>query len=178
MRESGVFVRPVDVFPGLVVDVGAGSGWESLNSAVGLRVWICRTDPFIDEFCANAVLTMHRVEAVLDPGEVFAMLVDQQVLGVPGCREVHRSLVAASEGPGAVGSLVMAINHELGTIDGVSTARIMTNEEETLIAQLTVTALRDSPVERDGVWLTVRAAAVDHRGVAPTVQERGVADVR
>lgn len=178
MRESGVGVHPVDVFPGLVLDVGAGSGWESLNSAVGIRVWICRTDPFIDEFCANAVLTMHRVEAVLHPNEAFEMLVDQQVLGVPGCREVHRGLMAATEGPGVVGGLATSITHERGTVDGLSRSRIVTTEQETLIAQLTVTTLRDSPVERDGVWLTVQAAAVNHRGVAPTVQERGVADVR
>lgn len=177
MQESGVVVRPVDVFPGLVVEVGAGSGWESLNSAKGIRVWICRSDPCIEEFCANAVLTMHRVEAVLDPGEVFGMLVDQQVLGVPGCRDVHRGLVSASEGPGAVGSLAMEITHERGTVDGLSTSRIVTTEQETHIAQLTVMTLRDSPVDRDGVWLTVQAVAVDRHGVAPTDQTRGFSDV-
>jgi hypothetical protein len=170
MQESGVVVRPVDVFPGLIIDVGAGSGWESLNSAVGLRVWICRADPFIDEFCANAVLTMHRVEAVLHPSEVFGMLVDQQVLGVPGCREVRRSLVSASEGPGAVGSLAMEITHERGTVVSLSTARLVTTEQEMHIAQLTVTTLRDSPVDRDGVWLTVRT------GVPPD-RVREVSDV-
>jgi hypothetical protein len=166
LQESGVVARPVDVFPGLVVDVGARPGWEAWNSSVGVRVWICRTDPFIDEFCANAVLTMHRVAAVLNPAEVFGMLVDQQVLGVPGCRAVQQGQLAATEGPGVVGSLAMEITRERGTIDGLSTTRIVTTEQETLIAQLTVMALRDSPVDRDGVWLTVRAAAVDYRGVA------------
>ncbi|KAA0102479.1 hypothetical protein CIW49_01165 [Mycolicibacterium sp. P1-18] len=113
------------------------------------------------------MLTMHRVEAVLRPAELFGMLVDQQVLGVPGCRAVQQALVAATEGPGVVGSLVMEIAGERGTIDGLSTTRIVPTEQETLIAQLTVMALRDSPVDRDGVWLTVRAAAAaDYRGVA------------
>ncbi|WP_233165260.1 hypothetical protein [Mycobacterium sp. AT1] len=170
MQESGVGVHPADVLPGLVVDVGAQPGWTLLNSAVGFRVWICRTDPCFDEFCANAVLTMHRVEAVLDAGEVFGMLVDQQVQGVPGCREVQRGLVAATEGPGVIGSLDMEIVHERGVIDGSSRSRIVTAGEETLIAQLTVTALRRSPMERDGVWLTVRT------GVPPD-RVREVSDV-
>lgn len=44
------------------------------------------------------MLTMHRVEAVLDCGEVFAMLADQQLQSVPGCRERSRQLTAAEEG--------------------------------------------------------------------------------
>ncbi|OPX07853.1 hypothetical protein B1790_21930 [Mycobacterium sp. AT1] len=116
------------------------------------------------------MLTMHRVEAVLDAGEVFGMLVDQQVQGVPGCREVQRGLVAATEGPGVIGSLDMEIVHERGVIDGSSRSRIVTAGEETLIAQLTVTALRRSPMERDGVWLTVRT------GVPPD-RVREVSDV-
>lgn len=48
----------------------------------------------------------------------------------------------------------MQITHELGAIESVSRSRIITAEEETLIAQLTMTVLRDSPVERANIWLS------------------------
>jgi hypothetical protein len=78
---------------------------------------------------------------------------------VPGCHELHRDLAAATERAGVAGALAMQITHELGTIDSVSRTRIITTEQETLIAQLTVTALHDSPVDRSNVWLTVRMDA-------------------
>nr|WP_231986743.1 hypothetical protein [Mycobacterium sp. 852002-40037_SCH5390672] len=149
-------MSPVDRFAGFVVEVGVPPGWEPFDSAVGARVWACRIDPCIDVFCANAVLTMHRVEARLDAGEVFAMLVEQQLQSVPGCSELHRELAAATEGPGVAALLAMQIAHELGTVDSASQSRIITAEQETLIAQLTVTALHDSPVDRAGIWLTAR----------------------
>lgn len=177
VRESGVSVSPVDRFVGFVVEVGVPPGWEPFDSAVGVRVWVCRSDPFIDVFCANAVLTMHRVEAPLDPGEAFAMLVEQQVQSVPDCHELRCEHAAATEGAGIVGLLAMQIAHELGTVDSVSRSRIITAEQETLIAQLTVTALHDSPVDRAHVWLTARpgpaaspAPAGRHR--APVVATR------
>jgi hypothetical protein len=89
---------------------------------------------------------MHRVEASLDASEVFAMLVDQQ------SQSVH-------EGPGVAAALALRITNELGTIDSVSRTRIITTEQATLIAQLTVTALHDSPVDRAHIWLTVRTGA-------------------
>ncbi|WP_308206731.1 LpqN/LpqT family lipoprotein [Mycolicibacterium fluoranthenivorans] len=156
MQEKGIAAFPVDRFTGCVVEVGAPSGWELFDSTVGLHVWICRSDPRMDEFCANAVLTMHRVQAVLHADEVFAMLAEQQIQMVPGCRELHRELAAASEGAGVVGALSMEIAHELGSIDSVSRTRIIMTEKETLIAQLTVTALHDSPVDDTSIWLTVR----------------------
>ncbi|OBJ32881.1 LpqN/LpqT family lipoprotein [Mycobacterium colombiense] len=156
VQESGVPVSPVDRFVGYVLDVGVPPGWEPFDSAVGARVWICRNDPCIDVFCANAVLTMHRVEAALDPADAFAMLVEQQSQTVPDCREMRRELAAATEGAGIVGLLAMQIAHELGIVDSVSRSRIITAEQETLIAQLTVTALHDSPVDRAQNWLKVR----------------------
>lgn len=155
VQESGLSVFPVDRFVGFVVEVGVPPGWEPLDSALGLRVWACRNDPCIDVFCANAVLTMHRVEAPLDAVAVFAMLAEQQLQSVPGCREVRRELAAPTEGGGVVGALTMQITHELGTIDSVARSRIIMTEQETLIAQLTVTALHDSPVDRSTIWLTV-----------------------
>ena len=159
VEKSGVAVCPVDRFAGFVVEVGVPADWEPVDSAAGMRVWVFRSDPRIDQFCANAVLTMHRLEAPLDAGEVFAMLVDQQLQSVPGCHELHRDLAAATDGAGVAGALAMQITHELGTIDSVSRTRIITTEQETLIAQLTVTALHDSPVDRSNVWLTVRMDA-------------------
>jgi hypothetical protein len=178
VEKYGVAVSPVDRFAGFVVEVGVPADWEPFDSAPGARVWVCRDDPRIDEFCANAVLTMHRVEAPLDASEVFAMLADQQLQTVPGCHELHRELAAATEGAGVVGALAMQITHELGTIDSVSRSRIITAEQETLIAQLTATALHVSPVDRRNIWLTVRMGAVagsvsaGHHGGAPVAAPR------
>lgn len=175
VERAGISVSPVDRFSGCVVEVGAPPGWELLDSAVGVRVWVCRTDPRIDEFCANAVLTMHRVEALLDAREALTMLVEQQLESVPGCHELHREIAAATEGAGVVGALAMQITHELGTIESVSRSRIITTEQETLIAQLTVTALHDSPVDRANVWLTVRAGA--EAGSGSAVPVIGIRDI-
>lgn len=154
--ERGLAVSSVDRFAGFVVEVGVPPRWEPFDSAVGIRVWAWRDDPRIDVFCANAVLTMHRVQAPLDPAEVFAMLSEQQLQSAPKCHELHREFAAANEGVGMVGTLTMQIAHELGTIDSASQSRIIAAERETLIAQLTVTALDDSPVDRAHIWLTTR----------------------
>jgi len=127
-----------------------------------------RDDPSVEEFRANAVLTMHRVEAALEPAEVFTMLCEQQLQSVPGTHEQHRDLAAAAEGPGAAGSLSMRINSDLGPIDSVSRSRIITTGQEVLIAQLTATALHDSPADGAPTWITVqrvtlaRTVAADH----------------
>ncbi|WP_343577725.1 LpqN/LpqT family lipoprotein [Mycobacterium sp.] len=177
VKEHGFAVLPVDRFAGLVVEVGVPPGWEPFDSALGVRVWVCRNDRCLSEFCANAVLTMHRVQARLDPAAVFAMLADQQLQSVPTSRELRRELAVATEGAGLVGALAMQITHELGAIDSVSQSRIISAAQDTLIAQLTVTALHDSPVDRADVWLTVRpgaaagaASAGDYR--APVIAPR------
>jgi hypothetical protein len=156
VQKYGVSVTPVARFAGFVVEVGLPTNWEPLNSAPGLQLWVCRDEPRTGEFCANAVLTMHRVEASLDAGEVFAMLVEQQLQSVPGCRERHHELEAATEGVGVVGGVAMQITHELGNLDSYSRTRIITTERETFIAQLTVTALQHSIEGRAHIWLTVR----------------------
>ncbi|PXX13193.1 LpqN/LpqT family lipoprotein [Mycolicibacterium moriokaense] len=176
MERAGITVSPLDRFPGYVVEVGLPPGWELFNSAIGVRVWINRTDPQIDKFCANAVLMMHRVEAALDPSDVFAKLIEQQVQSVPGCHELHRELAAATEGAGVTGALAMQITHELGTIDSVARSRIITAEQETVIAQLTVTALHDLLVDRANIWLTVRSSA--EAGPGSAVPVVGIRDVR
>ncbi|WP_201407066.1 hypothetical protein [Mycobacterium paraintracellulare] len=155
-KEHGLAVSPTDRFAGFVLEVGVPPRWEPFDSAVGTRVWVWRDDPHIDVFCANAVLTMHRVEAPLDPAEVFGMLSEQQLQSAPKCHELHREFTAANDGVGMVGALAMQIAHELGTIDSASQSRIITAEHATLIAQLTVTALHDSPVDRAHIWLTAR----------------------
>jgi Probable lipoprotein LpqN len=177
VQKRGVGVSPVDRFAGSAVQVEVPSDWELVDSAVGMRLWVCRSDPRIDEFCANAVLTMHRVEASLDASEVFAMLVDQQSQSVPAGRVLHHELAAATEGPGVAGALALRITNELGTIDSVSRTRIITTEQATLIAQLTVTALHDSPVDRAHIWLTVRTGAAGspsagHHSGAPVAGTR------
>jgi hypothetical protein len=159
VEKRGVAVFPVDRFAGYVVEVGVPPDWEPVDSARGIGVWVCGDDPRLEQFCANAVLTLHRVEAALGADEVFAMLTEQQLHTVPGSQELHRELVAASEGVGSAGALFMQITDELGIIDSVSRSRIITTEQETLIAQLTVTALHDSPVDRAHIWLAVRTGA-------------------
>jgi hypothetical protein len=178
VAESGVDVFPADRFAGLVVAVGLPPRWEPFNSAAGVRVWAWRDDPRIDVFCANAVLTMYRVQAPLDPAEVFVMLCEQQLQTAPRCRELQREFTAAAEGVGMVGALAMQIAHELGTIDCASQSRIIMAEKETLIAQLTVTALHDSPVDRTRIWLTARpgpavvpASAGPHRAPGSGTRE-------
>ena len=166
VARHGVVMVPVDRFAGLVAEVGVPAGWELVISDVGVRVWVCGDERPVGEFVANAVLTMHRVEAVLDPGEVFAMLVDQQVHSVPGCQEKHRQLAQASQGPGVVGVLALQITGELGSIDSMTRTRIITADQQTLIAQLTLTALQDSAVDPAGIWLSVRAGATPGPGSA------------
>jgi hypothetical protein len=178
VEKHGLVVSPVDRFAGFFVEVGVPPGWEPFDSAVGVRVWACRDDPCIDVFCANAVLTMHRVEASLDPADVFAMLVEQQLQSAPRCRELRRELGPAGESVGVEGFLAMQITHELGAIDSASQSRIIPAGQETMITQLTVTTLRDSPVDRAHIWLTVRPgaaagpASADSRGVVPVTGTR------
>jgi hypothetical protein len=178
VAKQGLAVSPVNRFAGFLVEVGVPSAWEPFESALGVRVWAWRADPFIEKFCANAVLTMHRVEAPLDPAEVFTMLVHQQLQSVPKCRELRRELGPAGESVGVQGSLHMQITDKLGTIDSASQTRIITAGPETMIAQLTVTALHDSPVDRAHVWLTVQPgatalpASAGHRGGAPVTGTR------
>ncbi|KAA8956415.1 LpqN/LpqT family lipoprotein [Mycobacterium sp.] len=178
VQKRGLAVSPVNRFADFLVEVGVPPGWEPFDSAVGVRVWANRDDPCIKEFCANAVLTMHRVAASLDPAEVFTMLADQQLQSAPGCRELSRELGPAGDAAGVQGSLAMRIAHELGTIDSASQTRIITTGQDTLIAQLTVTARHDSPVNRAHIWLTVRPSATagpapaGHRGVVPAITTR------
>lgn len=159
VEKQGLVVSPVNRFAGFLVEVGMPSGWEPFEAAVGVRVWVCRDDPCIEKFCANAVLTTHRVEAALDPAEVFTMLVHQQLQSSPRTRELRREIGPAGESVGVQGSLAMQITNELGAIDSASQTRIVPVGQQTMIAQLTVTALHDSPVDRAHVWLAVRPGA-------------------
>ncbi|CAM5738978.1 hypothetical protein MAUB1S_01099 [Mycolicibacterium aubagnense] len=184
VEQNSIAVVPVERFSGFFVEVGVPSGWEIFHSATGIRVWLCRDDPRDDVFCANAVLTMDRVEAPIDAAAVFAMLVDQQLHSVPGARELRRELGPATEGAGVVGTLTMQIADALGSISSVSRSRIITLEQETVIAQLTLSALADSPRARANVWLSVRPGAqtdsafTDRHGIAPVSGTRGVDDYR
>ena len=158
-NTRGVAVSPVDGFDGFEVQVGLPLGWEPFHSAPGAQVWTRSGDSCIDDFCRNAVLTMHHLAASLDPSDVFAMLVDQQLHSLPGSRERHRDLAAATEGAGVRGSLAVEIAHDRNILDSVSQTRILTTDSATLIAQLTVSALRDSPAMGEAIWLTVRDGA-------------------
>jgi hypothetical protein len=128
------------------------------------------------------VLTMHRVEAVLDCGEVFAMLAEQQLQSVPGCRERSRDLTVAEEGAGVAGTLAMEFAHNLGPLDSICRSRIVATGQETLIVQLTMSVLRGSPVVREPLRLAVRTALPgeedldDQDRAAPSNAEVGCGD--
>ena len=156
---ANIGINPVDQFDGLVVEVGLPPGWAPVDSSPGAKVWIWRGDPRIADFGANAVLTMNTVEAQLEAVEVFAMLCEQQVQMVPGAVEAHRASAVASEGPGLAGSLALNIESQFGTIGSVSLTRVISGQRQTRIGQLTITALRDSPVDWDTIWFYVKPGA-------------------
>lgn len=155
-QTHNVVIKPVDHFDGLEVEVGLPPEWEPFDTSLGFQVWIWRGDPHIAEFGANAVLTMHTVEKPLDSTEVFAMLCEQQKLMVPGAQELERESATASDGPGIAGSLAMNIASQFGAIGSMSLSRIITTERQTLIGQLTITALRESPVKWENIWFYVK----------------------
>ncbi|KAA0112352.1 hypothetical protein CIW47_00880 [Mycolicibacterium sp. P1-5] len=156
VAESGIAVLPGDQCPGCAIQVALPPGWVPFDSAPGVAVWVSQSDPLASEFCANAVLTVHRVQSVLDCGAVFMMLAEQQLQSVPGCHERSRELTAAEEGSGIAGTLAMEFAHEFGALDSICRSRIVAMDEETLIVQLTTSVLRDSPVVREPVRLVVR----------------------
>lgn len=170
----GLAVSAVDGFDGFEVQVGLPLGWEPFRSATGAQVWTRSSDSRAGDFCANAVLTMHHLAAALDPSDVFAMLVDQQLHSPPGSRERHRDLAEATEGAGVRGLLALEIVHDRNILDSVSHTRILNTDGATLVAQLTVSALRDSPAMGEAIWLTVRDGAagstspVQHSERSPT----------
>ncbi len=181
LRRESIAAVPVERFDGFVVEVEGPQDWETVESQPGVWIWAWRDDPYVERFCANAVLTMHRVSVALDPVEVFVMLCDEQVHLVPGSHERHREVRPADDGIGVEGLLSQRIETEVGAVDSVSHSRIIANERETLIAQLTVSALRESPVNWGRIGLSVvPIGAPDHshpaagQGGRPvTVQQGG-----
>lgn len=155
LQQHAIVAVPVDRLDGFDVEVEGPQGWEAVEDRVGMRIWAWRNDPNLQKFCANAVLTTHRVSAVLGPAEVFAMLADEQVQIVPGCHERHRECRPADGGLGVEGVLFSQFDTEIGTIDSLSRSRIIASEQATLIAQLTITALHDSPIDWTHIRLTV-----------------------
>ncbi len=156
--RSGIPAGAVDRLDGFTVEVGLPPDWEPFDAIPGLQAWVCTDGPRATEFCTNAVLTLHRIDAALDPAEVFAMLSEQQRYTVPGTCELHREFTSSTDGPGAAGTLVLQISQEFGIVDSISRCRIVAAEHGTLIAQLTMTALHDSPADRTGISLAVRPA--------------------
>jgi hypothetical protein len=166
LDRNGLSVEAIDQFDGYFVEVAVPLGWEAAASAAATRVWIWRDDPCREQLCANAVLTLSRVEAVLDPAEVLSMLCDGQAQLLPGIHEVHRESSVAAEGPGVRGILALVINTDIGVLECVVAARIIAADQQTLIAQLTVTALPESPVDPSAIGFGVVPAA--WAGPAPT----------
>ncbi|MCV7179926.1 LpqN/LpqT family lipoprotein [Mycolicibacterium sphagni] len=159
VKRHNVSAIPADRFPGFTVKVGLPAGWVLLESAPGIRIWVDVNDPDIERFCTNAVLTMHRVKASLDASEVFAMLVNQQVQSIPVYRETQREINLTMDGAGVAGMLVLEVADDLGPVRTLCRSEIATTTDETLVAQLTVTAMRDSPSNLKGIWLSMGVAS-------------------
>ena len=164
LSQHHIAMQPAERFAGYATDVLLPPDWEPYGAAPGIRVWLWRDDPRLAQFGANAVLNLYRVQApehpaALDLPALFATLCAQQRQSVPGNRELGRDLTEAPEGLGAAGTLILQIDHEVGTLDSATQTRIVPTDHGALIAQLTVTALHDSPVDWPHIVLTV---AVDH----------------
>jgi hypothetical protein len=168
VQANQLHVAPVEQCEGLQVEVGLPPDWDPFQSSPGMRIWVWRNDPCRETFCANAVLTMNRVDSPLDPAAVFTMLCGQQVHALPDSQELRRELAAATEGPGVTGVFDMSITAEVGRVDSLSLSRIVADDQRTWITQLTVTALADSPVDRTGIWLRIRTVggAIDPESIA------------
>jgi hypothetical protein len=186
VAERGIVVTPTDEFDGYSVTVGLPPDWALfdrgfLGELAGKRVWGWPADPCAERFGANAVLSVSRVRASLDPTEVFTMLSEWQTHMVEGTRERSRAVGPATDGPGVVGMLFMEIaTDEYGVVGSASRTRIVLAGSDTLIAQLTVTALIASPVDFADMGLTVSASnapgpvPTSYRGpaAAATTEER------
>lgn len=94
---------------------------------------------------------------------------------VEGTRECSRAVGPAIDGPGVVGMLFMEIASDAyGVVGSASRTRIVPAGPDTLIAQLTITALIESPVDFADTGLTVApgdaagpAAPIGYHGPAP-----------
>jgi hypothetical protein len=161
LDKDGIPTAVVEQFDDYSVDVALPSGWEPFQSPPGARVCIWRADPSGARFFAYVVLTMTQAEAVLDPAEVFSMLCQWQLHTVPGTQETSRDLSGATEGPGVVGTLGLQIPSDTGLLESESVTRILSTQQHTLIAQLTLTALPGSPVDRNHIGLAVTRDVAD-----------------
>lgn len=172
LRRNGIVATAVDRFTGFLVSVELPPDWVPVDSITGMRLWAWGNDPYVEQFCATAVLTMNHIDAPLDPSEAFGMLCEQQVKTVPGSPELLRNSTPDRNGVGYQGWLVSQFDHELGPIDSVSESKIIADDEKTQIAQLTVTALHESPVDWSQICLSVLAEQGQMRG-APVAYQAG-----
>lgn len=166
LHQHEILAIPVEKFDGFEVEVEGPQDWEAVESQPGMRIWIWPDDPCRPQFCANAVLTMHRVPARIDSDEVFEMLCDEQVQLVPRCHERYRASQPADNGMGINGMLSSQFDSEFGAIASASQTRIIPLAQETLIAQLTLTALLESPAN----WADVRLVVTPTGSAANTAE--------
>lgn len=159
VHQRGVPFGPVDRLDGYLVEVVVPPDWEAVQSPTATPVLIWRDDPSKERFCANAVLTMARADAALDPHDVFAMLCEWQVHMMPGIHEIQRESAAPHAGPGLLGILDLLINTDVGVLQSVVMSRIIATDHHTLIAQLTFTAQPDSLVQRSRIGFGVVPAS-------------------
>lgn len=159
VHQNGISLAAVDQFDGYLVEVAVPPDWEGVQSSSNTPVLVWRDRHSQEPFCANAVLTMSQAEAALNPDDVFAMLCEWQLQMMPGMLEVQRESGAAHAGPGVLGIFDLLINTDVGLLQSVVMSRIIATDTRTLIAQLTFTALADSPVHRSQIGFGVIPAS-------------------
>lgn len=159
LAANNASVVAVDQFDDYAVNVAVPLDWDPVDTAADTPVWVWREDPSKAVFCANLVLTQSRVAAIIDPKEAFDMLCAWTIDSFPTTHEFSREVAPASEGPGILGRFGMLIHCDIGVVSSESLTRIIGTEDQTLITQLTLTAMAGSPVDRANIFLAVRPAA-------------------
>ena len=180
ITANNVIVAAVDRFDDYTATVALPPDWEPITSAPATRAWVWRADPFRTRFCASVVLTHTLLEATPDPAETFTMLCAWNANLFPATYEYIREVEAANDGPGLLGRFAMLMNADVGVVTIESLTRIITTQQHTLIAQLTLTALAESPIDRPQIRLTMTPAQSrwaapdpDHAAAAPRTEGSG-----
>ena len=158
LAANNISAVAVEGFDGYAVNVAVPLDWDPVDTG-SIPVWVWREDPAKAVFCATLVLTQSRVAADLDPAEVFDMLCAWTIDSFPTTYEFSREIDQAGDGPGIMGRFGMLIHCDIGVVSSESLTRIIRTEDHTLITQLTLTAMADSPVDRARIFLAVRPDA-------------------
>jgi hypothetical protein len=139
--QIGAAIEPVNNFLGLKVRVDTPVGWIPYVADMGMRVWVIENCPTRPYFCTNAVLTLHRVDGVVDGPRVIDILAYQQLEPTLRATEKSRKLYPAGGEPGWIGRQVVMLDLDCGQIESDVYTRVVVHDGYSMIAQLTTSAL-------------------------------------